>query len=70
MKDLGQLHYFLGTEAHLTMHGLLLTQFKYVRELLHKFELTDVSPVMTPVTSKQTLSAHDEDLLPDPLLYR
>lgn len=70
MKDPSQLHYFLGIEARFTLLGLLLMESKYVRELLHKFDLTSVTPVMTLVASKQTFSTYDRDLLPDSLLYR
>ena len=34
LKDLGSLSYFLGIESHHSSHGLLLTQRRYVAELL------------------------------------
>ncbi|CAF2200969.1 unnamed protein product, partial [Brassica napus] len=34
LKDLGSLSYFLGIEAHRTSHGLLLTQHRYIADLL------------------------------------
>lgn len=36
LKDLGNLSYFLEMEAHLTPKGLLLTQSRYIADLLEK----------------------------------
>jgi histone deacetylase 1/2 len=36
IKDLGDLHYFLGIEVTKTQNGLLLTQEKYAKDLLQR----------------------------------
>jgi hypothetical protein len=36
LKDLGELHYFLGIEVNKTNDGLILTQEKYANDLLKK----------------------------------
>ncbi|KAB2605443.1 sodium/metabolite cotransporter BASS1 [Pyrus ussuriensis x Pyrus communis] len=48
MKDLGQLHYFLGLEINYLSTGLFVSQTKYIRNLLHKVDLQDSKPCATP----------------------
>lgn len=40
-KDLGRLEYFFGMEVTWTESGLLLTQLKYILDLLTKAKMTD-----------------------------
>nr|KYP44271.1 hypothetical protein KK1_034235 [Cajanus cajan] len=50
LKDLGELHYFLGIEAKNLNDGkLLLNQSKYDFDLLHKLKMQDAKPVKTPL---------------------
>ena len=45
MKDLGDLHYFLGIKVIHIHDGILLTQRHYIRNiLLHKFGMTECDP--------------------------
>nr|KYP35708.1 Copia protein [Cajanus cajan] len=54
LKDLGQLHYFLGIEVHRDATGMYLKQSKYIKDLLRKFKMENASPCPTPmVTGKQ-----------------
>lgn len=39
LKDLGLLSYFLGIQAFMLSSGLLLTQTKYIDDLLTKLDL-------------------------------
>jgi len=41
LKDLGELHYFLGIEVHKTNGGILLTQEKYASDLLKRVGMAD-----------------------------
>lgn len=52
LKDLGDLHYFLGIDA------LLLQQHKYGIDLLQKFEMSHCKPMATPMSTFEKLSAH------------
>ncbi|CAH9051136.1 unnamed protein product [Cuscuta europaea] len=70
MKDLGNLHYFLGVEAIRSAKGLFLSQHKYVTDLLARFHLHTVKPVRTPLASRTTLSISDGELLSDSTEYR
>jgi histone deacetylase 1/2 len=47
IKDLGDLHYFLGIEFKRSKKGLLLTQKKYASDLLSKLGMTICKPAPT-----------------------
>eukprot|EP00253_Pinus_taeda_P024573 PITA_24573 len=49
MKDLGLLHYFLGLEIWQHSGGLFISQGKYAREILEKFNMHGCKPVDTPL---------------------
>ena len=48
MKDLGDLHYFLGIEVILTLEGILISKRHYVLSMLFKFGMADYKFVSTP----------------------
>eukprot|EP00253_Pinus_taeda_P035754 PITA_35754 len=50
MKDLGLLHYFLGLEIWQRSGGLFVSQGKYAREILEKFNMHGCKPVDTPLS--------------------
>eukprot|EP00253_Pinus_taeda_P034538 PITA_34538 len=49
MKDLGLLHCFLGLEIWQRSDGLFVSQGKYAREILEKFNMHGCKPVDTPL---------------------
>lgn len=49
MKDLGLLKYFLGIEVAKSKHGILISQRKYVLDLLKKTGMLGCKPVDTPM---------------------
>lgn len=51
LNDLGSLGYFLGIEAHRTAEGILLTQQKYITDLLAHTKMLDANPVSAPMAS-------------------
>jgi histone deacetylase 1/2 len=56
IKDLGQLHFFLGIEVAHTPDGLVLTQHKYASDLLEKVGMKDCKDAPTPLSSIDKLS--------------
>ena len=64
-KDLGILLFFCGIEAIPTTNGLLLSQCKYVLDLLAKHNMVSSKPVPTPLATGTSLSAHDGTPLVD-----
>jgi hypothetical protein len=55
LKDLGDLHYFLGIEVHKVTDGILLTQEKYASNLLHRVGMGDCKPVNSPMSTSEKL---------------
>jgi histone deacetylase 1/2 len=45
LKDLGELHYFLGIEVKKARDGILLTQQKYTSDLLHRVGMRNCKPI-------------------------
>ena len=70
LKDLGQLHYFLGLQVTRTFTGLHLNQAKYISDLLKKHNMMDSKPAKTLSCPNTRLSLHDGDPLPNPHGYR
>lgn len=63
LKDLGDLHYFLGIEVSKVQDGILLTQEKYASDLLKRVGMENCKPVNTPLSPSEKLSAYDGELL-------
>jgi histone deacetylase 1/2 len=73
VKDLGQLHFFLGVEVtRPSAGGLLLSQRKYALELLRRSGMLKCKPAHTPMSASDKLSVLDGELLApdDATLYR
>nr|XP_020164389.1 uncharacterized mitochondrial protein AtMg00810-like [Aegilops tauschii subsp. strangulata] len=64
VKDLGQLHFFLGIEvAHQSRGSLALTQKKYSLDLLRRASMLKCKTSPTPMSSTDKLSTADGTLL-------
>ncbi|CAA7050582.1 unnamed protein product [Microthlaspi erraticum] len=70
LKDLGELSYFLGIEVQRSLSGLLLTQTRYIADLLHRTKMTDAKPVPTPMCPTTKLTLTSGDPLPDAKEFR
>lgn len=70
LRDLGQLDYFLGISVKPTSYGLLLSQEKYIMELLTKADMKDARSLPTPMTASTSLFATTGSVFEDPSLYR
>ena len=71
LKQLGQLDYFLGIEIkYLPNRSLLMTQSKYIRDLLHRTHMAEAHSISSPMASSCKLSKTGGDLFQDPTLYR
>ena len=60
MSMIGELSYFLGLQVSQRNDGLVISQVKYVKELLKKFGMAECKPVSTPMPTACKLSK-DED---------
>ena len=70
MKDLGSIGYFLGIEVAYSPRVYLLSQSKYVADILERVGLIDNKTVNTPIEINAKYSSSDEVPLSDPTLYR
>jgi len=71
LKQLGDLEYFLGIEVKtLNSQSLLLTQAKYIRDLLSKTDMEGCKLVASPMTAGSKLSRDGSCLLTNPFHYR
>jgi hypothetical protein len=72
VKDLGPLNYFLGIEVHHNSHGLILSQRKYIRDLLTRTNMMNSNGVPTPMlpSDKLVLEAGDKLSPEDATRYR
>jgi histone deacetylase 1/2 len=59
LKDLGDLHYFLGIEVNKTQNGMVLTQDKYASDLLKRVGMFDCKPVAAPLNTSEKLSLYE-----------
>ncbi|XP_016164021.1 uncharacterized protein LOC107606473 [Arachis ipaensis] len=71
LKDMGDLHYFLGIQVNKTCDGgLVLTQQKYIGEVLKKAGMVGCAPCHTPLPSTTKITALGGSSFCDPQLYR
>jgi len=65
LKDLGDLHYFLGIEVKKLSDGLLLSQGRYAADLLARSGMNRAKAVDTPLSVSEKLSLTDGTKLGD-----
>jgi hypothetical protein len=70
MKDLGYLRYFMGIEVAYSPRGYLLSQLKYVADILEQARLTNNKTVDTPIEVNARYYSSDGLPLIDHTLYR
>ena len=57
MKDLGELHHFLGMHVQRRGDGLLLSQRQYMLDLLDRAGMAECKPCSTPVDTNSKVAA-------------
>ncbi|GJR52477.1 retrovirus-related pol polyprotein from transposon TNT 1-94 [Tanacetum coccineum] len=68
--DLGPLNYFLGVEIVPHVSDILLSQKKYILELLQSAGLSNCNPVSSPMVTSSSLSLDDSTAFINPVKYR
>ena len=51
MSMMGELKYFLGLQIRQEDEGIYISQQKYIKDLLKKFNVQDYKPIATPMRS-------------------
>jgi hypothetical protein len=59
LKDMRDLHCFLGIEVHKVNNRLILTQDKYASDLLQRVGTGNCEPVSTPMSTSEKLSTFE-----------
>ena len=62
MKDLGELHHFLGMQVQRSGDGLFLSQRQYMLDILDRAGMTECKPCSTPVDTNPKVAAVDGPL--------
>ncbi|KAJ9561084.1 hypothetical protein OSB04_006244 [Centaurea solstitialis] len=70
VQDMGKLSYFLGIEIVSQGADILLSQQKYILELLQKAGLSNAKPVSSPISTSANLALNDSSLFDNPVKYR
>ncbi|XP_015162366.1 uncharacterized mitochondrial protein AtMg00810-like [Solanum tuberosum] len=70
IKDLGRLHYFLGLEILYKDDGILISQRKFVLDLLKEFKCDHMTPLSSPLDPNVKLKSHEGKAITDPTYYR
>lgn len=70
LKELSDLHYFLGVEVIPVKQGLFLSQNRYVHDLLTRLKMTSAKEVQTPMAVSAQLLLNDGTAPCDPTEYR
>jgi hypothetical protein len=70
MSMIGELSFFLGMEITQRYEGIFLSQEKYLREILKRFQMEDSTPVRTPMVTGCKLRKDGDSPNVDQSLYR
>ncbi len=70
MKDLGELHYFLGIEVIKSPKGIWLLQRQYALNKLAEFGMTGCKPISILFEQNVKLGADEGDLMEDTIMYK
>ncbi|KAM6567479.1 hypothetical protein CsatA_026607 [Cannabis sativa] len=70
LKELGLVDYFLSIQVTSIEDGILLSQTKYLNDLLHKFQMQGVNSQNSPINGSLRLSLYEGDPITDVTLNR
>ncbi|XP_019173489.1 PREDICTED: uncharacterized protein LOC109169046 [Ipomoea nil] len=70
IRDLGKPRFFLGIEAVDAAGTIVLSQKRYITELLRRAGMESCKPLATPASPSTQAASHDSDAFEDPTPYR
>ncbi|GJV53308.1 putative ribonuclease H-like domain-containing protein [Tanacetum coccineum] len=60
MSSLGELTFFLGLQVKQSTAGIFISQDKYVKDILNKFDFRTIKPATTPIEAHTALGKDEE----------
>jgi hypothetical protein len=70
MSMMGELTFFLGIQVKQMKQGTFVHQAKYTKDLMKKFNMAELKPVSTPMSSAALLGPDEDDEAVDQREYR
>jgi hypothetical protein len=70
MSMMGELTFFLGIQVKQTKQGTCVHQVKYTKDLRKKFNMAELKPVYTPISSAASLGPYGDGEAVDQREYR
>ena len=70
MSMMGELTFFLGLKIKQEPNATSISQEKYTKEMLKKFNMMDYKPIDTPIGSNSNLTVDQADSLLNQTMYR
>ncbi|KAA0051914.1 putative copia-type polyprotein [Cucumis melo var. makuwa] len=70
MIDIGLMSYYLGIEVKQSEEGIFISQERYTREILEKFNMMNSKPIATSIETGTKLSKHEEGDDVDPSYFK
>ena len=70
MSMMRELTFFLGLQVHQRNDGIFISQAKYMRDFLKRFDLVECSPAKTPMSTAVKLDADDKGKYANITVYR
>ncbi|GJT77012.1 putative ribonuclease H-like domain-containing protein [Tanacetum coccineum] len=70
MSSMGELTFFLGLQVKQSNGGIFLSQDKYVKDILNKFDFRTIKPASTPIEAHKSLGKDEEGEDVDVHTYR
>jgi hypothetical protein len=70
MSMMGELTFFLGIQVKQTKEGIFIHQAKYIKDLMKKFNMAELKPVSTLMSTAVTLDPDENNDVVDQREYR
>jgi isopentenyldiphosphate isomerase len=70
MSMMGELTFFLGIQVKQMKQGTFVHQAKYTKDLMKKFNMAELKPVSTPMSSAASLDPDEDDEAVDQREYK
>jgi hypothetical protein len=70
MSMMGELTFFLSIQVKQMKEGIFIHQAKYMKDLMKKFNMTELKPMSTPMSTATALDPDENDESIDQREYR